>query len=143
MPSEGGQDPFVVPHPHPLMGLGRARERGPLTGEVSLVPLFEDIPGDLLAVGPLVDVAIEAPQGVVLDDAAHQLAWLTWGRGGGARFARVASSTDPPAPKRTLHGDLPSGHTISHRNSISLFPPCHPPQGREVLLAGLPHRGTP
>lgn len=55
----------------------------PLTREVGLIPLLEDIRGNLLVVGALVEVAIKPAQGVLLDDAAHQLARLPWRQVGG------------------------------------------------------------
>jgi hypothetical protein len=42
-----------------------------------LVPLLEDIISNLLVVGTLVEVPVETAQRVLLDDATHQLAWLT------------------------------------------------------------------
>lgn len=57
----------------PLEGIAKTRE---LTSEVGLVPLLEDITSDLLVVGTLVEVTIKTAQGVLLDDATHQLAWL-------------------------------------------------------------------
>lgn len=70
----------AIPSPLPK-GPQRPPEGCPPTAEVGLVPLLEDIPGNLLVVGALVQVAIEAPQGVFLDDDAHQLARLTCGPG--------------------------------------------------------------
>lgn len=52
-----------------------------LTGQVGAVSLLEDAVGDLLAGCRLVDVAVEPPQGVVLDDPAHQLTGLACRRG--------------------------------------------------------------
>lgn len=57
----------------PPEGIAKSRE---LTSEVGLVPLLEDITSDLLVVGTLVEVTIKTAQGVLLDDATHQLAWL-------------------------------------------------------------------
>lgn len=65
------------------------------TSKVGLVPLLEDILGNLLVVGALVEVAIEAAQGVFLDDAAHQLAWLTWG--GEGRVGSALGSLSHPS----------------------------------------------
>lgn len=59
----------------PLPKGGKGLRRCPPTTEVGLVPLLEDILGDLLVVGALVQAV--APQGVLLDDDADQLARLT------------------------------------------------------------------
>ena len=64
---------WKVPSSLPLEGTAKSRE---LTSEVGLVPLLEDIFSDLLVVGTLVEVTIKTAQGVLLDDATHQLAWL-------------------------------------------------------------------
>lgn len=60
-----GEGPFIPLHPAPQRGWC------PPTGEVGLVPLLEDVLGDLLIAGTLVQIAVKAAQGVLLDDAAH------------------------------------------------------------------------
>lgn len=49
-----------------------------LTGEVRAVPLLKDAVRYLLAGCRLVDVAVESPERVVLDDPSNQLTRLTW-----------------------------------------------------------------
>lgn len=49
-----------------------------LTGEIGAVSLFKDAVCNLLAGCRLVDVAVESPERVVLDDPSNQLARLTW-----------------------------------------------------------------
>lgn len=68
-----------------------------LTSEVGLVPLLEDILSDLV-VGTLVEVAVKATQRVLLDDAAHKLAWLAWQRGNAESDSSPATS--PMYPPR-------------------------------------------
>jgi hypothetical protein len=52
------------------------------TSEVGLVSLLKDILSDLLVIGTRVEVAVKAAQRILLNDAAHQLAWLAWGQRG-------------------------------------------------------------
>lgn len=51
---------------------------GAPTGEIGAVPLFKDAVCNLLAGGRLVDVAVEPPERVRLDDPSDQLTRLTW-----------------------------------------------------------------
>lgn len=53
-------------------------QRTALTGEISAVSLFKDAVCNLLAGCRLVDVAVEPPERVVLDDAPNQLTRLPW-----------------------------------------------------------------
>lgn len=50
----------------------------PPTREIRAVSLFKDTVCNLLAGRRLVDVAVESPERVVLDDPSDQLTRLTW-----------------------------------------------------------------